>query len=1755
MNNQPIFDDGNGHLYQLTSVASDYDTAAAEAAANGGQLVSINNATENTYLTNAFGASGNLWIGYSDTTTEGTWLWNDANTSTYTNWAGVEPNGLTTENYAVLGTASGVSPAFQNAIGTWYDVAGASSFYGIIEYAVTVEQRIPWQTVEELNDFNFAVTDLHVTDPLGTNPDGSPVDGITYTADTTLTSDITLQEPSDLLGGTVLAGDTVIPDGTTLTYDVSLGSDLTLPFAISFPDGTTYAAGDTIPSGTTLPSGSTIPGGYIVPTGETLTLPAAVEVTLPAGAVVLTGTQVPAGTFLDNTLNNDSDTPIFNDAFTGISAGGDGSLTYSATLNDVDPDTGNYIPLPCWLSIDPVTGLFTGTAPYDHNNPDANTYQIRVVASDTVHGYSAEDSFQLDVSAHINQPPVEDDGGLYDVTFNEKASNSHTFTNPFTDPDRLAVLTYTAEVATLDLDGNVVSTSPLPNWLTFTPTTSDDPNTFTDDILSFSGRPLNGNVGQLHILVTANDGIYDQRGDLDNNGSIGTGLFTLTVDNTNDAPYIAHAIPDNVSNANPRGGATIYENDAYTYTVPTVSNALHQTVSSTSVFGDIDLPYGFNQSGIHQDEALTYSASLVNGKSLASLPNWLHFDPATKTFSNESAPGNYASRAGTYDIRVTATDAHGATAYDSFRLVINDVNDAPTGSSTATPADGTEDQTTYTISEATLLQGFSDADGANDRLGVVNATINSHASVTYNSTGVIGKGTFTITPDADYNGTVTLDYAVQDYTKASTIAHQVLKTDYLNNADTPASGHVNITFTAVNDAPVFVDIYNPITDVGLSATSIAAPSLSEDDGDNGQWSASISSDIWSSDSDFLPLVFTDVDSYDTHTATVSLISSDYHSVTSGSAIENTSTASSLGTLNVSVSTDSTVTIPASGAIDPNHYEGLVDWSYDLDGSKAAVDALGEGEYQVDKFNVTVTDNGTTNSVADPLSTVVNKEIDVTVYGTNDAPVLTGTAATLAHATEDSSYTINASDLLQGFTDVDHGDTNFSVTNLHASIDSASHLNGDIVDNGDGTFTVTPTDNYNGVINLTYQVDDGHSSNHLSTVTDQQFTIDPSEDAPSVNSALATQNATAGTLFVYDVQAATPISFKDPDIFNDGATHYVDTATAYTSSVITTPTDFSTTVDHLTFAVTSNVLVAGSNSQYVAAPSWVHIAAQDTVVGGVSYQAGTVYGTPATSDVVAAVPNQGLVAIRVIATDAMGLSVATYFNVNLGDNGTAGNDTITGGVGNDVISGLDGNDLLDGAAGNDSIYGGNGNDTLMGNTDDDYLDGGSGNDIFNGNQAGNDTILGGSGTDTLDYSASSDTINVDLTNTGLQTVGSVSGVDQISGIENLNGSQGNNFLKGDANNNVFNGYAGNDTLNGGNSNDTLNGGDNDDNLNGGGGDDKLDGGAGNDTFNGTQAGNDTIIGGTGTDTLDYSTSNDVIIVNLTTGNSISVTTAGVTPTAFSGNDTFSGIENVTGSSAANTLTGDASNNVLKGGAGDDTFFAGANGGGTDVYDGGTNTTIGDTVNYSTSTDAVTINLSSSVSQLVSTSQGSDTFSGIESIIGTGFADSLTTSNANSTLSGAAGNDSLTGGNGNDSLNGGANNDTLVGGAGSDTLNGAGQSDTITGDLGVDFFIFSNSIAVPTAVDTITDFSSVQGDKIELAKSIYSIFTNTGAITGLVEIKNAPIVNLDNTTDHLGFNSSTGALYYDVDGSATTNSAVQIATLTGVSTLSASDFIII
>jgi Ca2+-binding RTX toxin-like protein len=145
-----------------------------------------------------------------------------------------------------------------------------------------------------------------------------------------------------------------------------------------------------------------------------------------------------------------------------------------------------------------------------------------------------------------------------------------------------------------------------------------------------------------------------------------------------------------------------------------------------------------------------------------------------------------------------------------------------------------------------------------------------------------------------------------------------------------------------------------------------------------------------------------------------------------------------------------------------------------------------------------------------------------------------------------------------------------------------------------------------------------------------------------------------------------------------------------------------------------------------------------------------------------------------------------------------------------------------------------------------------------------------------------------------------------------------------------------------------------------------------------------------------------------------------------------------------------------------------------------------------------------------------------------------------ITGNAGANILTGTAFDDTLNGGAGADTLVGGSGNDTLVGGNGSDVLTGGAGADAFVFNLAPNASSNKDTITDFTS-STDVLQLSKTIFTAIS--GAVGGLAIEQfwsGAGAVAGHDADDRIVYNTTTGVLYYDADGSGS-GSAVQIALL--------------
>jgi Ca2+-binding RTX toxin-like protein len=125
-------------------------------------------------------------------------------------------------------------------------------------------------------------------------------------------------------------------------------------------------------------------------------------------------------------------------------------------------------------------------------------------------------------------------------------------------------------------------------------------------------------------------------------------------------------------------------------------------------------------------------------------------------------------------------------------------------------------------------------------------------------------------------------------------------------------------------------------------------------------------------------------------------------------------------------------------------------------------------------------------------------------------------------------------------------------------------------------------------------------------------------------------------------------------------------------------------------------------------------------------------------------------------------------------------------------------------------------------------------------------------------------------------------------------------------------------------------------------------------------------------------------------------------------------------------------------------------------------------------------------------GNDTAHGGEGddwVVGGKDDDALFGDDGGDIVYGNLGNDTCDGGSGNDLIRGGQGDDVLTGGTGNDWLSGDRGSDTVTGGAGADIFHTFNG----AGLDVVTDFSSAEGDRVQLDAGTTFTLKQVGADT--------------------------------------------------------------
>ncbi|WP_349237410.1 VCBS domain-containing protein [Vibrio crassostreae] len=382
-------------------------------------------------------------------------------------------------------------------------------------------------------------------------------------------------------------------------------------------------------------------------------------------------------------------------------------------------------------------------------------------------------------------------------------------------------------------------------------------------------------------------------------------------------------------------------------------------------------------------------------------------------------------------------------------ITIHGSNDRPYCSSEVQLNSGKEDLV-QTITSTELLANTVDVD-ANDagKLSIANLHAD-HGSILDNK-----DGTFTFTPNSDYNGKVQFTYDVKD--AHGGITHTGASTTLANRQD-------SATFGGTDTGDVHEGHTYTAPDGSMTGGSVDDRSPDHMHGNIGK--------LWNDE-----------------------IHTEGHL-----AIIDADTGESYALNGVYQGSLGRVILQSNG-----------DWSYfasiGQDATGRAIDHLGKGESLTDTVTVKSAD-GTTHDIV------------VTIHGDNDSPYCSSEVQ-LNSGKEDLAQTITSAELLANTIDVDTNDLGkLTIANLHVD-------HGSIQDNQDGTFTFTPTKDYNGQVHFTYDVADAHGG---ITATGANLHLQATGDAATIT-GIDQGNVTEDRGYIdtqYNLHFDGKLDIVDPD---------------------------------------------------------------------------------------------------------------------------------------------------------------------------------------------------------------------------------------------------------------------------------------------------------------------------------------------------------------------------------------------------------------------------------------------------------------------------------------------------------------------------------------------------------------------------------------------------------------------------------------------------
>ncbi|WP_240798936.1 VCBS domain-containing protein [Vibrio sp. F13] len=470
------------------------------------------------------------------------------------------------------------------------------------------------------------------------------------------------------------------------------------------------------------------------------------------------------------------------------------------------------------------------------------------------------------------------------------------------------------------------------------------------------------------------------------------------------------------------------------------------------------------------------------------------------------------------------------SAKKDITVTVHGTNDAPVASAEVRLANGLEDSK-IVLTSAQLLANTSDVDD-NDigKLSIENLQAD-HGAIALNA-----DGTFTFTPEKDYNGAVHFSYDVKDahggvtHTGATTSLVAVDDKTIISGVDHGVATEDVATHMSTN-----VNIMDAVDWQALQITDVDSSNQQvtvEFAGKQYTWDLGSNLDVttpygkfqfytittgphtgehcWSYIGDNSNAHVQELKQGESFTESIKLIATDgtEFPITVkvngtedgvvidskselGHVVENAQTGASVSgsviahdvDLHDTVSWTQTPITGIRGQYGTFHLSTDGQWHYDVDQNKAK--KLGDGDEYWEHFTVEAVSTDGSH---------VSKSVSVVVHGNNDAPIVIRGEVTLPSGKEDTSIHITQAQLVANAIDVDVNDRGW----LHVENLTADH--GSVVSNSDGSFTFNPDPNYNGTVHFNYDIADRHGGiTHTGATTNLAAVNDNPDVTPLTDS--------------------------------------------------------------------------------------------------------------------------------------------------------------------------------------------------------------------------------------------------------------------------------------------------------------------------------------------------------------------------------------------------------------------------------------------------------------------------------------------------------------------------------------------------------------------------------------------------------------------------------------------------------------------------------